>query len=151
MSSNRYLTKTRFKLATECETKLFYTRKKAEYADQSADDPFLQELAKGGYQVGELAKYYFTENAADITIKETKSEPVLEETTKRIKRGDKYIAEAAVQYDNFFIRVDIFEIDTSKKLIRFYEVKAKSWDKDVLFMKTTGRGENKGKTTIDKD
>ena len=27
-------------------------KKKGDYADQSIDDPFLLELAKGGYQVG---------------------------------------------------------------------------------------------------
>ena len=52
-----YLTKTRFKLATECPTKLFYTGK-PEYADQSSVDPFLKALAEGGFQVGELAKAY---------------------------------------------------------------------------------------------
>jgi hypothetical protein len=41
----RYLTKSRFKLATECPTKLFYTRKK-EYADQSLEDSFLEEKEK---------------------------------------------------------------------------------------------------------
>lgn len=47
----RCLTKSRFKLATECPTKLFYTRKK-EYADQSLEDSFLEALADGGYQAG---------------------------------------------------------------------------------------------------
>jgi hypothetical protein len=51
MAEPRYLTKSRFKLACECETKLHYT-KKGDYADQSIYDPFLLELAKGGYQVG---------------------------------------------------------------------------------------------------
>ena len=54
----RLLTKSRFKLANECPTKLFYTGKK-EYADNKLDDSFLLELARGGYQVGELAKYQF--------------------------------------------------------------------------------------------
>ena len=51
MAEPGYLTKSRFKLACECETKLHYT-KKGDYADQSIDDSFLLELAKGGYQVG---------------------------------------------------------------------------------------------------
>ena len=54
----KYLTKSRFKLATECPTKLFYTGKQ-EYANTSLDNPFLEALADGGYQVGELAKHYF--------------------------------------------------------------------------------------------
>ena len=52
----RYLTKSRFKLAVECPTKLFYTGKRDEYRDQMVEDDFLAILAEGGYQVGELAK-----------------------------------------------------------------------------------------------
>ena len=51
----RYLTKSRFKLALICSTKLFYTRKK-EYEDTSEMDSFLQGLAQGGFQVEELAR-----------------------------------------------------------------------------------------------
>ena len=53
----RYLTKSRFVLAVECETKLFYTGK-TEYADRKKEDPFLAALAEGGFQVGEMAKLY---------------------------------------------------------------------------------------------
>lgn len=56
----RYLTKSRFKLALECPTKLYYTGKPG-YADQKIEDPFLLALAEGGFQVGELAKLYFPE------------------------------------------------------------------------------------------
>ena len=58
-NETRYLTKSRFKLALECMTKLYYTGKKKEYADQNVDDTFLKTLAEGGFQVGELAKYMF--------------------------------------------------------------------------------------------
>jgi len=47
----RYLTKSRFKLAEECPTKLFYTRKK-EFPDKKGEDPFFAALAEGGFQVG---------------------------------------------------------------------------------------------------
>ena len=53
-----YLTKSRFKLALECPTKLFYADKD-EYANNKNDDEFLESLAEGGFQVGELAKYYY--------------------------------------------------------------------------------------------
>lgn len=128
----RYLTKSRFKLACECESKLFYTRKK-EYADQSADDPFMMELAKGGYQVGEIAKYYFTNNASEITVEERDSDKSLEETKKRIDQGDQYIAEAAILFENLFIRVDIFDIDKEKQTINIFEVKSKSYSSEVDF------------------
>jgi hypothetical protein len=58
MSNPRYLTKSRFKLALDCETKLFYINKKG-YPDTKLDDSFLAALAEGGFQVGELAKYYY--------------------------------------------------------------------------------------------
>jgi hypothetical protein len=51
----RYLTKSRFTLAVECPTKLYYTGK-PKYANRLADDEFMAALAEGGFQVGELAK-----------------------------------------------------------------------------------------------
>ena len=55
MSKERYLTKSRFKEGLECPTKLYYS-KNSEYQNNQLDDPFLESLAEGGYQVGELAK-----------------------------------------------------------------------------------------------
>lgn len=138
-----YLTKSRFKLAQECETKLFYYRK-PEYADQSADDPFLLELAKGGYQVGELAKYYFADNLGEITVTETRNEQALEETNLRIARGDRKIAEAAVRFENLFIRTDLLDIDTARKEIKFFEVKSRSWDSEDKLCSLDKEGKIKG-------
>jgi hypothetical protein len=56
----RLLTKARFKLALSCPNKLYYTRKK-QYANTSAEDPFLQALAQGGFQVEELARLMYPE------------------------------------------------------------------------------------------
>ena len=53
----RYLTKSRFKIAQECPTKLAYTGKPG-YGNTKNDDPFLRALAEGGFQVGALAKLY---------------------------------------------------------------------------------------------
>lgn len=147
---NKYLTKSRFKLALECESKLFYTKKK-EYADQSIDDPFLLELAKGGYQVGEMAKFYFTDNPQAITVKELDYTEAISETQKRIDRGDRFIAEAAVYYNNLFIRVDIFEIDYAKKEISIYEVKSVSYKEGDQFLKESKKGENKGKMVLNNE
>jgi hypothetical protein len=52
----RYLTKSRYKLGLECPTKLYYTNKNKEYANIKLDDPFLQALADGGFQVEALAR-----------------------------------------------------------------------------------------------
>lgn len=132
----RYLTKSRFKLAHECETKLFYTNKKSEYADQSLDDSFLKSLAEGGFQVGELAKYYFCNDpvAENISIDTLNYEEALRQTSEKINNGAKVITEAAFRYENLFIRADIFMIDVQKKEIELHEVKAKSYSSADNFM-----------------
>ena len=44
---DRYLTKSRFKLALDCPTKLYYTAKDS-YANSKNNDTFLEALAEGG-------------------------------------------------------------------------------------------------------
>jgi hypothetical protein len=126
--SNRYLTKSRFKEGLECFTKLYYTRKTNEYANQSLDDPFLKALANGGFQVGELAKFLFCDNPVEekITIDTLNYEEALQETNSRLNShsNKKIIAEAAFKHNNLFIRADIVVIEG--KTINLYEVKAKS-------------------------
>ena len=134
----RYLTKSRFKQALECPTKLFYTKKASEYANISNEDSFLKSLAEGGFQVGELAKFYFHDNPIEekITIETRDEEKAIAETNKMLNRvGRVVIAEAAFRYKNLFVRVDILVRDNDK--ISIYEVKAKSWDveKDSFFDK----------------
>ena len=143
----RYLTKSRFKLAHECETKLFYTNKKSEYADKSLEDSFLKSLAEGGFQVGELAKYYFCENPEEeaITVNILDYEEALRQTNEKIENGVKVLAEAAFRYENLFIRADIFLIDTQTKEIELHEVKAKSYSStDDIMSVDRKTGELKG-------
>jgi len=139
----RYLTKSRFKLALECETKLFYTKKDEVYADQSLDDSFMKSLAEGGFQVGELAKYYFCDDpiAAGLTIETIKYEEALAETAKRIDAGITVIAEAAFKYENLFIRTDIFQIFQGQKVINLFEVKAKSYSSADRFFQYNRKGD----------
>jgi len=116
----RYLTKSRFKLALECPTKLYYTKKK-EYPDNSAEDSFLKSLAEGGFQVGELAKCYYP-GGHDIT--ESGYEKPLQTTAELMQQENVTIFEAAVRYKNLFIRIDILEKKGNQ--LRLIEVKAKS-------------------------
>ena len=118
----RYLTKSRFKLAMECPTKLFYTGK-PEYADQKIEDSFLLALAEGGFQVGELAKCYFS---GGHEIKTLDYEAALSQTNELLKQDCVIIYEAAVRFENLFIRVDI--LIKTKNHIELVEVKAKSID-----------------------
>jgi len=118
----KYLTKSKFKLATECPTKLFYTGKN-EYANTSLDNPFLEALAEGGFQVGELAKQYLP---GGYNIHTLDYDEALEQTNKLLKQDKVVIYEAAIKYDNLFIRVDI--LIKRGNYIKLYEVKAKSID-----------------------
>ena len=58
----RYLTKSRFKLALECPTKLYYSKPSNGYFDKNQNNDFLQALADGGNQVGEIAKFKYHPN-----------------------------------------------------------------------------------------
>lgn len=129
MKSNkpRYLTKSRFKLARECPAKLFYTGK-SDYANQSLEDSFLMSLAEGGFQVGELAKYYFSQGT-NIPVQDIKSldyDEALKQTEQMLTHDEVILFEPAFLYQNLFIRVDI--LVKKGKQIAFYEVKAKSID-----------------------
>lgn len=48
MTSPRYLTKSRFRLAAECPTNLFYIAKEKVYRNTNQEDSFLAMLADGG-------------------------------------------------------------------------------------------------------
>ena len=131
---NRFLTKSRFKIAIECPSKLYYSNKKDEYADSKLDDPFLKALAQGGFQVGELAKYLFCEDPQkeQITIEELDYDKALARTNEKLLASDNVvIAEAAFQFQNLFVRVDI--TTREKKVLNLYEVKAKSWNSEKSF------------------
>mgnify|MGYP002651244600 CR=1 FL=1 len=119
----RYLSKSRFKLACECPTKLYYSGKPSIYPDTKLDDSFLQSLADGGFQVGELAKHYFP---GGIEIERAGYEAAAEKTRQLIEAGDATIYEAAFLAENFFIYADI--VERRGDILYLYEVKAKSID-----------------------
>lgn len=136
MSIPRYLTKSRFKLGFECPTKLFYTGKKDIYADQNFDDPFLRSLADGGFQVGELAKFYFPDG---VEIERGDYSATAEQTRTLIRSGDCTIYEAAFLSDDLFIYADI--VKRRGDVLNLYEVKAKSIDPvNDRFVTVNGRG-----------
>ena len=119
----RYLTKSRFKLAVECPTKLFYTSKK-NYRDLKQEDSFLQALADGGFQVGEFAKYLFPNG---ILIDSKDNAEAEAETLAYLAKNDEVILfEPAIRFNDLFIRVDVLiKRQNSFELI---EVKAKSYN-----------------------
>ena len=121
----RYLTKSRFKLAMECPTKLFYTGKPDVYPDRKREDEFLQALAEGGFQVGELAKVMFP---GGIEIKSRDPDAQVAETARELQKPDVTLFEAALRHGDLFVRVDVLRKTGNR--VDLIEVKAKSFDPD---------------------
>ena len=119
----RYLTKSRFKLALECPTKLYYTGKPDVYSNARAEDAFMQALAEGGFQVGELAKLMFP-GGVEVTARDQDLQ--VQETTDLLQLEDVTIFEGAIRYGNLFARVDVLRKRGAH--VELIEVKAKSFD-----------------------
>ena len=122
MTKKRYLTKSRFKLAIECPSKLFYTGK-CEYANQNQEDSYLLALADGGIQVGELAKCYFP---GGIEVSTLDNDEALAQTNELLQRDPVTIYEAAIATDKQLIRADV--LVKNGDCLSLFEVKAKSFD-----------------------
>lgn len=143
----RYLTKSRYRMACECPTKLFYTKKRTDepaYIDNGIDDPFLAALRDGGFQVGELARHYYGQG---VLINELNEAKALKQTAIEMAKPQALIFEAAFLYENLFIRADI--VQKTGNNIRLIEVKSKSINpsdpKDSLF---TDKGLPKAKWNL---
>ncbi|MEX0769243.1 MAG: DUF2779 domain-containing protein [Balneolaceae bacterium] len=101
----------------------------AGYKSALEDDEFLQALAKGGIQVGELAKLY---HPGGVDIDTLDSEEALRQTSELLERENVTIYEAAVRYSNCLVRVDVLEKRGNR--LNLIEVKSKSWDPDESFV-----------------
>ena len=139
-SKKRYLTKSRMKIGLECPKKLFYYE---DYKSQDNDNEFLEILAEGGYQVGELAKYYYKFHYPDYHYADITSldyQESIHATNEALKHENVVITEAALTFDNFFIRVDV--LVKKGNTIQLVEVKAKSCtsddENDFLSFKKSG-------------
>lgn len=130
------LTKSRFKLAIECPTKLHYAKRNSGYRNKNEDNDFLEALADGGHQIGALAKFRYHDDpyGAGITVDTLVKEDAIRDTQAKLQvPGRVVIAEAALAVDTFFIRVDVLVRDEEKRLIELIEVKSKSAsNNDVL-------------------
>ncbi|WP_201495702.1 DUF2779 domain-containing protein [Rubrivivax sp. A210] len=122
MATPRYLTKSRFKQALECPTKLYYTGK-PEYLNTALDDSFLAALAEGGYQVGALACLMYP---GGVEVDDIGHAAQLARTQALLARENVTIYEAAFAHDGLFVRVDVLR--KTGNSVELIEVKAKSYD-----------------------
>ncbi len=123
MTRKKYLTKSRFKSAYECPRKLYYAEHADTYGNLLTDNDFLKTLAQGGFQVGALAKVFY-EGGHDLEGLGT--EEAIQKTADLLKLDNIVIFEAALQIDDYLVRVDILE--KIGNTINLIEVKSKSHD-----------------------
>ena len=120
------LTKSKFKLALECPTKLYYIDK-PQYANQQKDDSFLKALAEGGYQVEALARCYYPEG---ILVEANPKESALDVTQRLLQSDSIILFEAEIVYQQYLVRTDI--LIKHHDHLKLIEVKAKSMDKESI-------------------
>ena len=118
----RYLSKSRFKTALECPTKLDYVGK-PEYVDTKKTNDFLKALAEGGFQVGELAKLLYPEG---VEVTDEKQVDQIARTTQLLQQENVTIFEGTVQYGDWMARIDVIVKRGNK--VDLIEVKSKSFD-----------------------
>ena len=88
----------------ECPTKLYYS-KNSDYQNNQLEDSFLESLAEGGYQVGELAKFLISDNPYidDITVESLDYVESVKLTNQKLENEEVSIAEPAFLFDNLFL------------------------------------------------
>lgn len=118
-----YLTKSKFVRALDCPTKLYYAQH-PEYKSTVEDNDFMQALAEGGLQVGELAKLYFP-GGHDIPMTQDKAKS-LSQTNALLQQDEVTIYEAALAHQNCFVLVDLLQKEGNR--LDLIEVKSKSWE-----------------------
>jgi len=123
------LSKSRFKQGLECPNKLYFSNNKHIFHNVKNEDPFLQALASGGFQVEEYAR---TQYPGGVLIEDPEDREnydyqyLADQTSELLNQENVVIYEAAFYIDDLFIRTDILvKKGTHIKLI---EVKAKSLD-----------------------
>ena len=116
-----YLTKSRFKIGMSCPTKLYFESNSLQFDNNDDGNEFMKALAKGGIQVGEMAKLYYP---GGIEIDAKSKEEQLKQTNSALTKENVIIYEAAIKVRHKFIRVDI--LVKRGNFIRIIEVKSKS-------------------------
>ena len=120
------LSKSRFKLALECPTKVFYSLDRR-YVNTKNEDEFLQALADGGFQVGELAKrMYAAEDPAAVEITAREEGEQVRQTTEVLGRPAATVFEGTVKHGDMLVRVDVLR--KRGDVVDLIEVKSKSFD-----------------------
>ncbi len=118
----RYLSKSDFKVARTCPTKLYY--KKSGYPSLNDENEYLMLLAEGGYMVEKIAKLLFPAGR-EIGF-DGPSEAAAQETLRALAAENVTLFEATLIRGQKLGRVDI--LIKRGHVFQLIEVKAKSYD-----------------------
>ena len=119
------LSKSRFKQGLECPNKLYFSNNKQVFHNVKNNDPFLQALASGGFQVEEYARLQYPGGVlVDAPYHENNYQDLANQTSELLKQENVVIYEAAFYFDDLFIRTDVLVKKGTH--IQLIEVKAKS-------------------------
>ncbi|MDF1813185.1 MAG: DUF2779 domain-containing protein [Verrucomicrobiales bacterium] len=120
MARSVYLTKSDFKKARECPTKLYY--KKNKYPSRLDDDPYLAFLADGGFMVETMSRALFPEG--DTIGDWSNPAKAHKASEKAIRSGDGTWFEPTILNDPYLIRIDILRREGN--VLHLIEVKSSS-------------------------
>ncbi len=128
----KVLSKSRFKLGLECPNKLYYTGKPTVFPNKKSSDTFLLALARGGFQVEELARMHYP-GGIFIDAEPYEYQKAANLTREALQLENVIIYEAAFLVDGYYVRTDV--LVKHKNKIHLIEVKAKGIDptKDYIF------------------
>lgn len=122
------LTKSRFKLAVECPTKVYYSLDRR-YVNTKNEDEFLQALADGGFQVGELARLmYAAEDPGAVEVTSRDEAEQVGHTAELLGRGEATVFEGTIRHGNLLVRVDVLR--KRRNVVELIEVKSKSFNRN---------------------
>lgn len=124
-TKNIFLSKSDFKVAQNCRTKLYY--KKHKYPNEKQGSEYLAMLADQGYMVGLMAQLLY-EDGTEINNDNTES--AIKESEKLLFSDEKSITlfEPAIYSNNKLVRIDILKKEN--KEFHIIEVKSKSYNPD---------------------
>ncbi len=116
-----YLTKTEFKAAYDCATKLFYRRQK--YPTTLDDNEYMKFLANSGFMVETVAKAQYP-HGVDL-VDERDPQRAFTRTQELLLASDNAVVfEAAALFGKFYARIDILRREG--KTLHLIEVKSSS-------------------------
>lgn len=115
------LSKTDYKVARSCHTKLYYRMRK--YPSIKDGDEYMELLAEGGYMIGAIASLLFPDA---VLVDEPNHDKALQVTQTLIKNKNVTLLEAAFESNEKFARPDI--LIKNGNHLTLIEVKAKSFD-----------------------